>query len=248
VATDVFNVEIVLFILLIELVKVVKPVIKEEFDAPYFRSLQVIVPVESTAKVLPELFKVPVKAGLVEFNFKFAVDNAVTAVAEAFVMFVILLLATFRAVVAVAPALFIKVRCEATVLLIFVASVNAVTAVAEAFVMFVILLLATFRAVVAVAPTLLIKVGSCEVTVLLIFVANVNAVTAVAEILLTVVFEFCRFVILLLETFSAVVAVAPALFIRASIDVEKLELLEIAYANSYKVSNAAGDPPTKLDI
>ena len=192
VATDVFNVEIVLFILLIELVKVVKPVIKEEFDAPYFKSLQVIVPVESTAKVLPELFKVPVKAGLAEFNFKFAVDNAVTAVAEAFVMFVILLLETFRAVV-------------------------------------------------AVAPTLLIKVGSCEVTVLLIFVASVNAVTAVAE-------AFVMFVILLLATFRAVVAVAPALFIRASIDVEKFELLEIAAANSYNVSNAAGAPPTKLDI
>ena len=72
--------------------------------------------------------------------------------------------------------------------------------------------------------------------------ANVNAVTAVAEILL------CRFVILLLATFRAVVAVAPALFIRASIDVEKLELLEIANANSYNVSNAAGAPPTKLDI
>jgi hypothetical protein len=193
------SVEIELLILVIELVKVVKPVIKEEFDEPYFKSLQVIVPVESTAKVLPALFKVPVKAGLAEFNFKFAVVNAVTAVAEAFVMVVILLLATVRAVV-------------------------------------------------AVAPTLLIKVGSCEVTVLLIFVANVNAVTAVAEILLAVVFEFCMFVILLLATFRAVVAVAPALFIRARIDVEKLELLEIAVANSYNVSNAAGAPPTKLDI
>ena len=81
-----------------------------------------------------------------------------------------------------------------------------------------------------------------------IFVASVSAVTAVAEILLTVVFELCRFVILLLATFRAVVAVAPALFIRASIDVEKLELLEIANANSYNVSNAAGAPPTKLDI
>ena len=48
--------------------------------------------------------------------------------------------------------------------------------------------------------------------------------------------------------FNAVVAVLPTFATAFKTVVEKLELLDIALANSYNVFNAAGAAPTKLDI